>query len=173
MMLRYIILAILLIIMLGVIRVAVTIPPKETSARIGERLPALTIPRFDAEGDLRIADIQGNGYALVHVFSSWCAPCKMEHPLLLALKDASGLPIYGISYRDNREELGKMLTKMGNPYTAIGWDGRGEFASLMGVSGVPEVFLIDPGGWIVYHYPGPLTAEVIQDNIIKYSNINK
>ncbi len=50
------------------------------------------------------------------------------------------------------------------PLTRVGFDESGRVGIDLGVTGVPETFVIDRTGRIRYRYPGPLTEEVWREN---------
>ncbi|HMO43509.1 MAG TPA: redoxin family protein, partial [Phenylobacterium sp.] len=94
----------------------------------------------------------------VNSFASWCPPCGVEHPVLVALA-AQGVPLIGVAYKAAPPQTQAFLTRLGDPFTEhlVDRDGRGgvEF----GVTGVPETYLIGADGVILAKHSGPLTAE--------------
>ena len=64
----------------------------------------------------------------------------------------------------------KFLKNYGNPFDEIGVDELGSIAIEWGVYGVPETFLIDENGKIIYKYAGPISHEVYKDKIIPFIN---
>jgi cytochrome c biogenesis protein CcmG, thiol:disulfide interchange protein DsbE len=56
------------------------------SALIDREVPAFELPPIEGrdESGFSSADLVGE-VALVNVFASWCVPCRVEHPLLMAL----------------------------------------------------------------------------------------
>ena len=96
---------------------------------------------------------------LVNFFASWCIPCVLEAQTLVGL--AHTLPIWGIAYKDHADNAAGFVKRTGTPYARLAADGDGLSAIDWGVSGVPESFLVLPGGLIRWHVAGPLT----QDNI--------
>jgi cytochrome c biogenesis protein CcmG/thiol:disulfide interchange protein DsbE len=99
--------------------------------------------------------------SLVNVFASWCVPCRDEHPVLMALKQKLGVPIYGINQKDQPENARAFLGELGNPYTAVGADSNGRASIDWGVYGVPETFVVDARGIIVSKIVGPLDANTV------------
>ena len=66
--------------------------------------------------------------------------------------------VIGINYRDNDADARRFLDQFGNPYSAIGKDLDGNVSIQLGVHGLPETFIIDRDGTILYHLQGPLMA---------------
>jgi len=100
---------------------------------------------------------------LVNFFASWCIPCVLEAQTLVAL--SAKLPIWGIAYKDKPENAQGFVTHTGTPYARIASDHAGLAAIDWGVSGVPESFLIAPGGIISWHLAGPLTDDNIRTGL--------
>ena len=93
--------------------------------------------------------------SLVNIFGSWCAACRIEHPLLLELAAVDEIPIYGIDWKDPPGAGAAWLARYGDPYTLIGDDADGRVSIEFGVTGAPETFIIDRNGHVVQHTIGP------------------
>ena len=98
---------------------------------------------------------------VLNVFASWCASCIMEHPELLAWKKGAGkhVPLIGMTWRDKPEATRAWLERMGNAYDQLGADEHGELAINLGLTGVPETYVIGADGKIAGVLRGPLTPE--------------
>jgi cytochrome c biogenesis protein CcmG, thiol:disulfide interchange protein DsbE len=99
---------------------------------------------------------------IVNVWASWCAPCRIEHPVLMELSLRSGFAIAGINYKDQQQNALRFLGELGNPFSAVGVDPRGKAAIDWGVYGVPETFIVSADGRIVHKHVGPLTPESLE-----------
>ncbi len=131
------------------------------SALIGKPAPAGALPALEPGlPGFDPAALEGR-VTLVNVFASWCAPCRVEHPLLMELAETPGLQLAGINYKDKLPAATAFLAELGNPYDAVGVDADGRRGIEWGVYGVPETFLVGPEGTILAKHVGPLTREVL------------
>jgi len=105
----------------------------------------------------------GNPF-LVNFFSSWCVPCKVEVGNLETLSER--IKIFGVSYKDKEGDTIKFLQQFGNPYENIGVDHNGHIAINWGVYGVPETFLINRKGLVIFRHAGPITEGVLKKLLI-------
>ena len=105
---------------------------------------------------------------MINIWGSWCGYCQQEHPLLLEL--AKEIPIVGVDYRDKPQNGITMLQHMGNPYTLVIDDSRGELALKLGVDGAPETYLVDANGIIRYRHSGLLDREIWQKTFVPQLN---
>ena len=140
-------------------------PREVPSPLIGKPAPAFSLTRLeDPNATIALADLRGKVWML-NVWASWCVACREEHPLLVALAKRDLLPIYGLDYKDQRDDGMAWLSRMGNPYQASLFDGEGRVGIDFGVYGVPETFIIDKTGTIRMKHIGPLTPQVIETQI--------
>ena len=103
---------------------------------------------------------------LLNVWASWCVSCREEHPVLVDFAQTGIVPIYGLDYKDTRDEALKWLDRLGNPYQASLFDPDGRVGIDYGVYGVPETYVIDRTGTIRYKQIGPITPEILHDKIV-------
>ena len=99
---------------------------------------------------------------LLNIWSSWCVPCRQEHPLLMKLNKEHGLNIVGMNYKDNKENAREFLNELGNPYHKVFTDIDGTLAIEWGAYGVPESYLISDNN-IIKKYIGPLNQEIFDE----------
>ncbi|KAB2914808.1 MAG: DsbE family thiol:disulfide interchange protein [Hyphomicrobiaceae bacterium] len=148
-------------------------PSRLPSALIGKQVPVMDLPALEgltdgarAIGGFASSDLAKGQVSVVNFWASWCGPCVQEHPFLVALKEKTGVPLYGINYKDQAAAARRFLGRYGNPYTAVGVDGNGRAAIEWGVYGMPETFIVNGEGKIVYKHVGPITAEALEAKII-------
>lgn len=142
-------------------------PTVVPSPLIGKAAPAFSLPDLaDSKQTLTQAELQGK-VSLLNVWGSWCVACRDEHPVLMQFAAEHVIPIYGLDYKDDRQTALDMLAKQGNPYTAVAYDASGDATIDWGVYGAPETFLLDKHGVIRYKYIGPLTPELIRDDLLR------
>jgi cytochrome c biogenesis protein CcmG/thiol:disulfide interchange protein DsbE len=103
---------------------------------------------------------------VINFFASWCVPCRIEHPVLMRLKDKNHLTIYGIAYKDDPAASTRLLQTYGDPYKQVGIDRNGALGLDFGVYGVPETYVIDSAGIIRKRFVGPLTAESVDKELL-------
>ncbi|MGH8442665.1 MAG: DsbE family thiol:disulfide interchange protein [Nevskiaceae bacterium] len=137
-------------------------PSKVPSPLIGKPAPAFELPTL-AGGNLALASLKGEP-AVVNFWASWCAPCLQEHPLLMELA-RSGVKIVGVDYKDPPDNARQWLERHGNPFAVIAQDGDGRVGLDWGVYGVPETYVLDAQGTILYKHIGPLTREAWQTTV--------
>jgi cytochrome c biogenesis protein CcmG/thiol:disulfide interchange protein DsbE len=159
--LLYIAPLIVVLVIVGYFASGLTRDPHELpSALIDRPFPAVDLPPIVGhEKGFATADLAGQ-VALVNIFASWCVPCKVEHPLLMAhAKAGGGIPIYGIAWKDDPVATANLLEQDGDPYRLVGADRSGRAAIDLGVTGVPETYLVDKTGHIRYKLARPITED--------------
>ncbi len=143
-------------------------PSAVPSALIGKPAPEFSLPAPNGfPQGLSTADLKGK-ITILNVFASWCPPCYLEHPLLLDLaKEANegGFQLVGLNWKDKDEKLAAWFKEAGDPFSRIGADRSGRVGIDWGVYGVPETYILDRDAKIVYRHTGPLTKELIRDEI--------
>lgn len=164
---RHLIPLLVFVVIVGFLWAGLSLNPREVpSPLIDKPAPQFSLPQLRDPGNvIKTADLRGQVW-LLNVFASWCTPCLQEHPYLLDLEKSGLVPVYGLNYKDRQEAALNWLNKHGDPYTGIVVDAEGRTGIEWGVYGVPETFVIDKQGVIRFKHIGPLTPEVIEEDIL-------
>ena len=141
-------------------------PNDPPSALLNKNLPSFSsINLYNNEETLMSDNLKGK-YTLINFFASWCTPCRAEHHLFFKIKkEIPELYILGFSHKDDLIDSKKYLEEEGNPYAFVGIDRDGKIAFEFGVFGLPETFITNKDGEIIYKHTGPLTKKIIEDEI--------
>jgi cytochrome c biogenesis protein CcmG/thiol:disulfide interchange protein DsbE len=148
-------------------------PSRVPSALIGKEVPQFALPPLAgllAESKpvpgFTNEDLAQGHPSIVNVWAAWCVPCHAEHPYLTLLARKSGVALYGINYKDDTDSARRFLGRYGNPFKAVGVDASGRTAINWGVYGVPETFVVDGKGRIVYKQVGPIDESAIDEKLL-------
>tara|TARA_B110000444_G_scaffold173972_1_gene162709 strand:+ start:534 stop:1052 length:519 start_codon:yes stop_codon:yes gene_type:complete len=113
------------------------------NVNIEKNIPSFKAKMFLTNKKIRSEDIfNSNQFYLLNIWSSWCIPCRDEHPFLMNLSAQKNIKIIGLNYKDNNEKAKIFLNEFSNPYDKILLDENGTLAIEWGAYGVPESFLI-------------------------------
>ena len=141
-------------------------PHEVPSPLINKPAPAFKLPQLkDPTKTFSAEEMRGKVW-LLNVWASWCVTCRDEHPLLFEYARSGVLPIYGLNYRDKREDALAWLQELGDPYILSASDSDARVGIDYGVYGAPESYLIDRNGVIRYKQIGPITPDVWQNTIL-------
>jgi len=138
------------------------------SALLGKPIPTFTLPPLEGTALPGFSNETASQaqLTLINVWASWCGPCRLEHPFVELLSEDPRLTVFGLNYKDKPDTALQFLTELGNPYDAVGVDGTGRVGIDFGVYGVPETFLINDKGIIVYKFIGPIDQNRLQNELM-------
>ena len=155
------------VVMLGFLALGLTLKPRELpSPLVGKAAPAFLLPTLNSPGSsLSSQELRGKVWVL-NVWASWCVACRDEHATMVEMAKLGLVPIYGLNYKDQRADALGWLDRLGNPYVASLFDAEGLVGIDYGVYGVPETFVIDKVGVIRRKFIGPVTAQMVRDEIV-------
>ena len=141
-------------------------PNKPPSALLNKDVPIFeSSSLYNAKNIIKTKDIK-NKKTLINFFASWCSPCKIEHPLFFEIrKKYPELYLLGFNHKDPTSDAKKYLEDDGNPYDFVGVDSDGLIALEFGVFGLPETYLINEDGKIIYKFMGPITMDILKNEI--------
>ena len=130
-------------------------PQVQPQALVGKMVPDLNLPTLVEGQPVRIRELAAQGPMVLNLFASWCAPCEIEHPILMGLR-GQGVRVVGIAYKDAPPNTQAFLTRLGNPYATVLVDRDGRAGVELGVTGVPETYVIGRDGTVLAKHTGPL-----------------
>ena len=132
-------------------------PQVKPHALVGKPAPAIALATLD--GGTPVTTRAGSdGPFLINFFASWCGPCAIEHPTLMALKDR-GVRVVGVAYRDKPEAAQAFIDRLGDPFALKLNDPEGRAGIEYGITGVPETYLVGSDGVIIDKISAPMTIE--------------
>ncbi len=141
-------------------------PNNPPSALLNKNLPEFSFTNLYNDKEELFSNTLKDKYILINFFASWCTPCKAEHHLFFEIKKIKPeLFILGFAHKDNPNDSKKYLKEEGNPYSFVGNDEEGKIAFEFGVFGLPETFITNNQGQIIFKHTGPLTKEIIENEI--------
>lgn len=88
----------------------------------------------------------------------------------MQLARQTDIPMVGLNYKDDPDKAELWLSERGDPYIKIPMDIAGNAGIDWGVYGVPETFVIDENGIVIYKHTGPITAQAVQQKILPLFN---
>jgi cytochrome c biogenesis protein CcmG, thiol:disulfide interchange protein DsbE len=127
---------------------------------LGRAAPPIVGPTLDG-GSFDLSRRRGS-WVVLNFFQSSCAPCKAEHPELVAFaaaQDAApgGAELVTVVWQDSAAAVQEFFDASGGGTWPVVLDEAG-VAVAYGVAKVPETWVIDPNGVIRVHYVGQVTA---------------
>ena len=138
-------------------------------ALVGQPVPETVLPLLTgSQAGPEVLDLKTAGVGkpmLINVFASWCAPCKLEHPQLMALK-ARGVAVVGVAWKDDPVKTRAFLDELGDPYAMVLVDREGRAGLDLGITGAPETFAVDAMGQVVAKSAGPLLDPAEVDRLV-------
>lgn len=141
-------------------------PQELPSALIGKPLPTFSLTQLlKPEVTLTEEDLKGD-IVLLNVWGTWCVYCKYEHPYLVDIAKSERVSLYGLNYKDVREDATKWLKDYEDPYVFSIFDPQGKFGIELGVTAAPETFVIDANGIVRMKHVGPIDGKVWQQKFI-------
>ncbi len=129
--------------------------------------PDFTLSLFGG-GEITLSELRGQ-VVVINFWASWCDPCRDEAPFLERAwrkRKDQGVMFIGIDYLDSEKEALAYLKEFDITYPN-GPDLASKIAQQYRIRGVPETFIVNPEGRIVFFKPGPMTEEELLAELAK------
>ena len=130
-----------------------------TEYLVGNNIEIIELQSLVGEKIFVNEDLKKNSFTLINFWASWCAPCRIEHPLLMQLSNEQNIKILGVNFKDKKINALKFLKDLGDPYEYLTRDSNGKQSVNFGIYGIPESILIDNKLTIIKKFVGPLTKQ--------------
>ncbi len=99
-------------------------------------------------------------WLVVNFFATWCVPCVQEHPELVAFQraqaDLGQANVVSVVFSDERPAVERFFARNGGDWPVV--FAADTVVAEWGVAGVPESYLVDPGGIVRAKLVGGVTA---------------
>mgnify|MGYP001357784622 CR=1 FL=1 len=135
----------------------------DTEYLLGNKLTDFKLKSFEENKIFSKNDFKKNDFTLINFWASWCAPCRVEHPILMELSKEKNLMIIGINFKDKKVNASKFLENLGNPYDFLTKDELGKQSVNFGIYGIPESILVDNELTVLKKFIGPLNKKDINE----------
>ncbi len=140
-----------------------------TNTSLNRPVPTFSLPLLsNLEKQISNQDLPKQPY-LLNIWASWCLTCRVEHPFLLKMAE-QGIPLVGINYKDELADALSYLNQHKDPYTLNLQDTNGKLGIDLGLTGVPESFVIDGAGNIRQHILGEINEERFNKQVLPCLN---
>ncbi len=136
----------------------------------GEPMPAITLTDLDG-GTLTLESLRGK-LVVLHLWASWCAPCRTELPLLqraVNKLDPERIVVLGVSVDEDANLVREFNLRYQTPFARHIDPDRELAEGVLAATAYPETLLIAPDGTLLRRMVGdqnwdsPLMMQVLED----------
>jgi peroxiredoxin len=138
-------------------------PQVASGIEIGSPAPEFQLLNTDGE-PVSLTSHRGS-VVLLNFWATWCAPCRIEMPLLQETYETyqgQELVVLGIDFDEPAEQVAEFGTELGLSFPLL-LDPGGEVQSLYRVRGYPTTVVLDRTGKISAYHIGILAESQLSD----------
>jgi cytochrome c biogenesis protein CcmG/thiol:disulfide interchange protein DsbE len=159
---------VVVIALIALLATAKTNDERQPEARIvGQAVPVVQGSTLGG-GTYDVDDHRGN-WVVVNFFASWCTPCRVEQPELVAFdqehQKAGDVEIVSVVFQDKEADVKAFFDQSGATWPVVVGD-TGSIALNFGVTAVPESYIVSPDGQVVAKFENVTAAEL--DSVIAH-----
>ena len=121
----------------------------------GEMAPEFTLPVLAGGDTVSLSDSQGK-VRYIDFWASWCSPCRMSIPLIVALQEELGeesFEVIAINIDERVEDARRFSEGYAMNYVNLS-DPEGEVAETYDLLAVPMSYVVDPEGRVTLVHAG-------------------
>lgn len=132
----------------------------------GQLAPDFATQTLDGD-DMRLSDYRGSVVA-INFWATWCAPCKVEMPVLQEAHDAGKFVVLGVNAGESTDLIYPYIEELGLSFPIL-LDPEGRIVDLYAIRVFPTTVILDPQGVVIAEHLGILTPELIDDYLAEVS----
>jgi peroxiredoxin len=137
--------------------------------KVGSKAPEIKVEKWLKGGPITLADGKGKNIYVVEFWATWCPPCRRSIPHLSKLQEKykdKGLVVVGIS-KEALAVVEPFVKSQKEMNYNVGSDPKGDTYSayMEGIGGIPNAFIINKDGLIVWS-GHPFVVEKVLDKVM-------
>jgi len=145
----------------------ISTPALATSLKAGDKAPSFSTSIYGGDETIDLSSLKGKA-VLLNFWATWCAPCKVEMPVLneLAKSDSSDVVLIAVNFQQSPEMIRRYLVKNEIDFS-VALDSEGVISNMYKVTALPTTIFIDRSGNIADIHEGILTRESLREKVAK------
>jgi cytochrome c biogenesis protein CcmG/thiol:disulfide interchange protein DsbE len=137
------------------------------SLSIGQPAPDFSLKTLDGRATVTLSELRGKA-VILNFWASWCAPCRLEMPVLQAAHEAQadGLTVLAINLttQDTLPEAQAFMEELQLTMPALA-DEAGAVEDAYHILGLPTTYFVDSQGVITHLQLGPLNETQLNSQL--------
>ncbi len=133
-------------------------------------VPPNYLGRDSSGDDVTLEDHKGK-IVVISFWASWCTPCLKELPILENIQNKVGtdkVKVIAINFKEDKKKYRKIKKLLSSLNLTLTHDKRGSIGKKFGVEAIPNLFIVDKNGELVFHNVGYDDSSI--DKIVKVLN---